>query len=111
LSRKSSKAEVLDQYLTVLNKEKAKLAQKEESQMDSDSSELDSKSDTSIVVIEQVTTPPKKRKMEDYLHTKQFSRTMKRLMRKLHTSRKYMSVMKLSPVLCLKIDMNPWAIA
>ena len=42
LSRKSSKAEVLDQYLTVLNKEKAKLAKKEENQMKSDDSDLDS---------------------------------------------------------------------
>src|SRR5687768_3919864 len=58
LSCKSSKAVVLDQYLTVLNKEKAKLAKKEKNQMDSDSSNLESKSNTTIAVIEQVTTSP-----------------------------------------------------
>ena len=63
LLHKKLHAEVLEQYLTVISKEKAKLSKKDKKakyQMDnSDSS--DSDSDTTIAVIEQEVSPSKQK--------------------------------------------------
>ena len=61
---------VLDQYLTVINKEKAKL-NKEKAKEQSSDSDSDSDSDHSMAMIEQIIPVSKKRKMEEYLNPKQ----------------------------------------
>jgi hypothetical protein len=72
LLRKKSRNKVLDQYLAVINKEKAKLKAKKskDKRQDSDFSDSDSDSDTSMAMIEQEVSQSNKRKLEEYLGPK-----------------------------------------
>ena len=107
LCQETSKDKILEQYMAVIQQEKAKLKKQKtkKSKAESSSEESSSDSDLEVHLIKEIKNPQKhkleEKSLEDYEKSEEEIAYLK----------KYISVMRLSPVPCLKIDMDSWVIA